>query len=110
MINKSSFVGQFITDIRNYYSFIQSLGSGAYGEVYKVQHKLTGEVRACKSMNKRKIVNQERFIIEIELLKSTDYPHIIKLYEIFEDQIYIYLIMELCDGGDFFDRIVKRIK
>jgi calcium-dependent protein kinase len=110
MINKSNFVGQFITDIKNYYNFTKSLGSGAFGEVFQVQHKLTGEFRACKRMNKRKIVNKERFKTEIELLKSTDHPHVIKLYEIFEDQVFIYLIMEECIGGDFFERIVTRVK
>jgi calcium-dependent protein kinase len=110
MINKSNFIGQFITDIKNYYNFSDNLGSGSYGEVFRVQHKLTGEFRACKRMNKRKIVNKERFKTEIELLRSTDYPHIIKLYEIFEDQVYIYLIMEECEGGDFFDRIVEKVK
>jgi calcium-dependent protein kinase len=110
MINKSHFVGQFITDIRNYYDFFELLGSGGYGEVYRVQHKLTGDIKACKKMNKRKIVNKERFKLEVELLRSTDYPHIIRLYELFEDQIFLYLIMEECTGGDFFDRIVDRVK
>ena len=35
MINKSVFIGQFITDINQYYNFEKELGSGAYGKVFE---------------------------------------------------------------------------
>lgn len=38
-----------------------------------------------------------------------DHPNIIKLYEVYEDNRYIYLIMEECSGGELFDRIIERI-
>ena len=38
-----------------------------------------------------------------------DHPSIIKLYEVFEDSRYVYLIMEECTGGELFDRIYERI-
>jgi len=40
---------------------------------------------------------------------QTDHPNVIKLYEIFEDSRYIYLIMEECNGGELFQRIFQRI-
>jgi len=40
-------------------------------------------------------------------LRNLDHPHIIKLFESFEDQRNIYLVMELCEGGELFDRIVR---
>ena len=40
---------------------------------------------------------------------ETDHPNIIKLYEVYEDNRYIYLIMECCSGGELFDRILDRI-
>ena len=61
-------------------------------------------------MNKGKITNKARFKTEIDLLRATDHPNIIKLYDIFEDNIFIYLIMEECTGGELFDRLAKRAK
>ena len=110
MISKSHFIGQHIADINNYYEFIKELGKGSYGQVLRCQNKETGYVFACKKMNKKKIKNKNQFQTELNLLKTTDHPNIIKLYEIYEDNKYIYLIMEECNGGEFFDSLAKRAK
>jgi calcium-dependent protein kinase len=61
-------------------------------------------------MSKKKIKSKTQFKTEINLLRATDHPNIIKLYDIYEDTDYIYLIMEECNGGEFFDRLAKRAK
>ncbi len=43
-------------------------------------------------------------------MRQADHPNIIKLYEVYEDNRYIYLIMEECTGGELFDRIIERIQ
>ena len=43
---------------------------------------------------------------EINILKSLDHPNIIKVYEFFKTEKYIYIIDELCTGGELFDKIV----
>jgi len=50
--------------------------------------------------------NIDRFKQEIAIMKIMDHPNIIKLYESFEDHRNIYLILELCTGGELFDRII----
>ena len=46
---------------------------------------------------------------EIELLKRLDHPNILKLYEVFQDEKRIYIITELCTGGELFDEVtIKR--
>ena len=45
---------------------------------------------------------------EIILMKILDHPNIIKLYEVYEGEYHIYLVMELLKGGELFDRIVKK--
>ena len=41
-------------------------------------------------------------------MKKLDHPNIIKLFETFEDSRCIYLVMELCEGGELFDRIIEK--
>merc|ERR1719162_1250710 len=48
----------------------------------------------------------DRFKQEIAIMKMMDHPDIIKLFETFEDHRNIYLVMELCTGGELFDRII----
>ena len=43
----------------------------------------------------------------MNLLKNLDHPHIVKLYELYEDQKNYYLVTEYCNGGELFDRIKK---
>ena len=110
MINKSHFIGEHIDKVEKSYEFIKELGKGSYGQVFRCQSKINGNVYACKKMSKKKIKNKDQFKTEINLLRATDHPNIIKLYEIYEDNKYIYLIMEECSGGEFFDSLAKRAK
>jgi len=41
-------------------------------------------------------------------LQTLDHPHILKLYEFFEDEKNVYLITELCTGGELFDKIIEK--
>ncbi|CAJ1388304.1 unnamed protein product [Effrenium voratum] len=84
----------------------KKLGEGSYGYVCKGTNKATGSVRAVKTIAKGKMKNLERFKQEIAIMKMMDHPNIIKLYESFEDLRNIYLVMEICSGGELFDRII----
>ena len=110
MIRKSNFVGQFREDIFKRYNFIQELGNGTYGYVYRIKDKLNGQIFACKRINKNQIKRKDRLTIEIDLLKSSDHQNIVKLFEIYEDEIFIYLVMEECRGGELFNVLSKRTK
>mmetsp|Transcript_19273 Transcript_19273/g.48217 ORF Transcript_19273/g.48217 Transcript_19273/m.48217 type:complete len:473 (+) Transcript_19273:418-1836(+) len=85
----------------------KAMGTGTYGSVVKAVEKHTKLVRACKAMAKKNIKNERRFREEIKLMKAMDHPNIIRLYETFEDHKNIYLILEMCTGGELFDAIVK---
>jgi len=87
----------------------KKLGEGSYGTVSKCVHRTTKVTRALKTIGKKN-EKWERFKQEIDLMKKMDYPSIIKLWETFEDSQNYYLVMELCTGGELFDRIVKEKK
>jgi calcium-dependent protein kinase len=61
-------------------------------------------------MDKRTMDAKEkvRLKYEIDILKNLDHPNIVKLFEVFEDRNFMYLVTELCSGGELFDEIVAR--
>jgi len=103
---------QFILDnagkITEFYDMEKKkLGEGSYGSVCKSKSKSTGAVRAIKTISKAQMKNVERFKKEIAIMKMMDHPNVVKLYETFEDHRNIYLVMEICLGGELFDRIIE---
>lgn len=111
MFGKETFVNKIkdknLTDL---YFIKNDLGQGSYGKVFQVKNKITGETRACKQLAIKHIQNYEKFMLEINILSKMDHPNIIKLYEVFEDKRYVYLVMEECTGGELFDKIIDRLQ
>ena len=96
--------------LRDSYEFTKNLGKGGYGKVFQVRNKKSGQLYACKKLSKLNVNNLIKFRREINILVKMDHPNIIKLYDVFESQNSLYLIMEECHGGELFDRILKRIE
>ena len=85
----------------------KAMGTGAYGVVSSAVHRETKRETACKKVAKKKIKNMERFKQEISILQTLDHPNVLKLYEYFEDEKNVYLLTEICRGGELFDRIIE---
>jgi calcium-dependent protein kinase len=47
---------------------------------------------------------------EIAILKDLDHPNIVKMFEFLEDDKWIYIVTEICKGGELFDEILNRSK
>lgn len=79
------------------YSIGELLGEGAYGKVNVATHKLSGILRALKTIKKQDLPKEDeaKLFSEMNLLKTIDHPNIIKLIELFQDDKYYYLITEL---------------
>ena len=86
----------------------KALGEGTYGVVFKAKDKDTNEVVAIKRISREKIRNYQRFLNEINALKTLDHPNVIKLFEIYEDDEFVYLVMEYLSGGELFEYIVDQ--
>ena len=94
-------------DIREFYEVTKNeLGKGSYGIVQLGKLKGTSIQRAIKIIDKSKVSNVERFRLEVEIMMKLDHPSILRLYDYFEDQKCVYLVLELCSGGELFDRII----
>jgi len=108
---KEVFVNEYNFSMKENYDIISQLGKGGYGKVLEVRHKKTNAIRACKLISKLKIKEKDlqRIRREINILKKADHPNIVKVYEIYETKRSLYIIMEKCNGGELFDRIIDNI-
>lgn len=102
------------------YKLISLLGEGAYGKVYRVEQKKTNYNRAMKGTgsstranptvmkkNHTKKSEESTLISEFEIMRGLDHPGVVSLYELYQDQVYFYLISEYLEGGELFERIKK---
>lgn len=98
------------SNLFDYYDVKETLGKGKFGLVKTAVHKKTGKRVAVKVMSKKEMTAQDVELQrrEIEILKMCQHPHIIRLLDLFENQDYIYIIMENLSGGDLFTYLEKR--
>lgn len=93
------------------YEFGEQLGTGAFSEVKVGIEKATGNKFAIKIIDKAKCKGKEGMIeTEVNILKKVRHENIVQLYEMYEIENKIYLVMEIVTGGELFDEIVSRGK
>eukprot|EP00439_Symbiodinium_sp_Y106_P086951 s519_g37.t1 len=80
------------------------LGEGGFGKVFAATHKATGCLRAVKRLRKT-LGRQELLKNELNALLGLDHPHIVKLLEYYDEDDYLYLVFELCEGLDLLETI-----
>lgn len=111
-INPSVFVQENDRDFSQIYRVGKSIGSGGYGDVRKCTHRETKVQRAVKIFRKDLIpagqLESGSLFQEINIMRTLDHPNIVRVYEYFEDARRIFIVMELCKGGELFTQIVKR--
>lgn len=84
------------------------LGSGVSGLVRLVTHKATGVEYAVKCLDLGLVGTKEglaQLREEIFIMCQLDHPNIVRLEEVYESHSEIYLVQELCVGGELFDRL-----
>jgi calcium-dependent protein kinase len=109
VIKKQTFIAKNESKLEDIYKLgKKKLGSGAFGVVIKCRHRVSKQDRACKTIAKKKVKNVAQFQSEIAILQELDHPHILKLYEYFEDDNNYHVITELCTGGEMFDKIIEK--
>ncbi|KAK6147352.1 hypothetical protein DH2020_018264 [Rehmannia glutinosa] len=98
--------------LKERYNLRHELGQGQYGKTFMCVDRKTGKNYACKSIAKRKLLTQEDVDdvrTEIEIMHHlSGHPNVISIEGAYEDAVAVHVVMELCRGGELFDRIVKR--
>jgi len=88
----------------------KDLGEGAFSKVKEGIHKQSGRTYAVKIVIKAKLTQEDEVALkeEISVLRELKHNHIMRLYDVFDERQYFYLITELLHGGELFDRIVAK--
>ncbi|XP_052405718.1 serine/threonine-protein kinase BRSK1 isoform X1 [Carassius gibelio] len=92
------------------YRLEKTLGKGQTGLVKLGIHCITGQKVAIKIVNREKLSESVLMKVEreIAILKLIEHPHVLKLYDVYENNKYLYLVLEHVSGGELFDYLVKK--
>ncbi|KAG4213801.1 hypothetical protein ERO13_A01G079700v2 [Gossypium hirsutum] len=105
-------LGKPFEDIRMHYTIGKELGKGQFGVTYLCIENSTGKQYACKTISKKKLVtrnDKEDMRREIQIMQHlSGQPNIVEFKGAYEDKLSVHLVMELCAGGELFDRIIAK--
>ncbi|KAG2266642.1 hypothetical protein Bca4012_075886 [Brassica carinata] len=113
MDNQAYYVlGHKTPNIRDLYTLSRKLGQGQFGTTYLCTEVATGVDYACKSISKRKLISKEDVEDvrrEIQIMHHlAGHKNIVTIKGAYEDSLYVHIVMEVCAGGELFDRIIQR--
>lgn len=106
-----SAVGGRISNIEcDYLINPQVLGVGHHGSVRGCIHRSTGEKYAIKSIRRSypATVKASGLAREIRMLRRVKHRNIVSLRDVYEDEDYVHIVTDLCEGGELFDRISEK--
>ncbi|KAL0410212.1 UNVERIFIED_CONTAM: Calcium-dependent protein kinase [Sesamum latifolium] len=99
-------------NLKDKYTLGKKLGQGQFGTTFLCLEKETNKEFACKTIAKRKLTTEEDVEDvrrEIRIMHHlAGHPNVISIVGAYEDAVAVHLVMELCAGGELFDRIIQR--
>lgn len=90
------------------YELRDTVGTGSFGRVRLACHKKTGYVFALKILSKNLVVKTKQvdhILAEKQILADVQHPFVVQYYSSFQDETYLYLLMEYVVGGEFFTHL-----
>ncbi|XP_076165808.1 sterile20-like kinase isoform X2 [Ptiloglossa arizonensis] len=82
-----------------FWEMVGELGDGAFGKVYKAQHKQTNQLAAAKMCALEGEDDLSDFMIEIDILSECKHPNVVELHEAYFIEGKLWMLIEYCDGG-----------
>eukprot|EP00271_Cylindrocystis_brebissonii_P020863 TRINITY_DN715_c0_g1_i1.p1 TRINITY_DN715_c0_g1~~TRINITY_DN715_c0_g1_i1.p1 ORF type:complete len:556 (-),score=128.92 TRINITY_DN715_c0_g1_i1:703-2370(-) len=99
-------------DFHDHYDLGKELGHGQFGITYNATDKKTGERLACKAIQKKQMklpIAVEDVRREVAILKRlSGHVNVVQFTAVFEDDDLVFIVMELCEGGELLDRILSK--
>ncbi|KAK1258512.1 hypothetical protein QJS04_geneDACA011483 [Acorus gramineus] len=99
-------------NLKEHYQIGKKLGQGQFGTTYLCIDRSDGRQYACKTIPKRKLICREDYEDvwrEIQIMHHlSEHPNVVRIKGAYEDPVFVHLVMELCAGGELFDRIVQK--
>lgn len=94
------------------YKLISELGRGQFGVVYKATKLDSKQTFAVKELYKKKFVYNEvlkkLFHTEVDIMKSTNHPNVLHLYDLLETHDRYFMVVNFCNNGDLEDLLKKK--
>lgn len=100
-----------LSDYKKKYEFLSNIGNGGFGKVRLFRDKKNTEMLyAIKTIKKSFLDNHSMKSItrEVEILRKVDHPNIVKYLETYEDDMYIYIVMEYIEGDNLLKIITTK--
>lgn len=108
-LRRSSTVTRMMSDIKlTDFDILGKLGEGGFGTVLLSRLKATGTLVAIKLLLKRNLrtrTQAERVVRESKAMLETGHPYIVQLHGAFQDEQYVYFVLEYMGGGDLFSHM-----
>jgi hypothetical protein len=94
-------------DTKYYIDYSREIGRGTKTIVRKCIERSTGNRYAVKTVKKSDKVEYDHMRQETNLLSALNHPSIIKVYDTYEDQKYLHIVVEICKGGELYDHVIE---
>lgn len=111
-VSSVSVLGRETGDVEQFFEIGKKLGQGQFGTTFLATERATQKEYACKTIPKRKLITQEdvedvrREVAIMHHLKGV--ANIVQIKGAYEDSRAVHIVMEVCSGGELFDRIIAK--
>lgn len=104
-MDSSSSIPMPASELFRAYSFDDAIGEGQSGRVWRCHDRTTGESLACKQIRKKGMSDVELSDLQREvdaMMRLRGHRNVLSLRGLYEDDKAVYMLTELCEGGDLF--------
>lgn len=101
-----------LLNISTRYTFGKMLGRGNFAKVHLAWRKTDNNTFAIKTVEKDKVLGNQRSMQslykEIMVMRRLNHSNVIRLYEVYENEAYVHLVLEYLRGGELFQRLQSK--